>query len=249
MQVKQKNNLFIEFVKSFFSFFGIIIFILSIRWLLIEPYVIPSGSMIPTLLIHDHIVINKWAYGVRYPFFKKYLWKRTEPKRGDVVVFKSTEDSKFLIKRIVGLSGDQIFLDSQGQIWVNNEKLTREPIKNPKQVAGFYPVSARSLGARYEDYNFFLETTLKHHYRIMYKKFSYSYLETDIYKVPEGEIFVLGDNRDDSRDSRIFGSVPVDNIMGRAFGVWLSCEETFFSVRLLCNPFKMRWGRLFQSIK
>ena len=75
----QKKNIFIEFLKSFFSFWTVIIIILMLRWLVIEPYVIPSGSMIPTLLIHDHIVISKFSYGVRYPFRKKYLWQRKKP--------------------------------------------------------------------------------------------------------------------------------------------------------------------------
>ncbi len=245
----KKKNLFIEFVKSFFSFWGIVILILIVRWMFIEPYVIPSRSMVPTLLIHDHIVINKFSYGVRYPFLKKYIWERRSPERGDVIVFRSTEDRKFLIKRVVGLPGDRLFLDSKGQIWINNKKLYRKSVENPKQMEGFYSVSEKSLGSSYENYQFFVEVTPSRHYRVIYKNSFYKYLNTDSYRIPKGQVFVLGDNRDDSRDSRFFGTVPVENIMGRAFGIWLSCEESFFSVRLLCNPLKMRWKRLFQSIK
>jgi len=246
---KKKKNLFLELAKSFVSFWGIVLLILSVRWLLVEPYVIPSGSMIPTLLIHDHIVVHKLAYGIRYPFSEKYVWKRHEPNRGDVVVFRSTEDRKFLIKRVVGLPGDQLFLDSKGQVWINNQKLSRMTLRNPKKAKGFYSVSEKSLGSDYANYDFFIEQTLKHRYRVMYQSNSYNHRNAEVYRIPEDHIFVLGDNRDESRDSRFFGVVPFQNIMGRAFGIWLSCEETFFSVRLLCNPFKMRWGRLFQSIK
>ena len=90
--------------NSFSSFVGAILAILAFRWLLFEPFVIPSGSMIPTLLIHDHILVSKSAYGVRVPFTKMWIADFGGPKRGDVVVFKSLEGSYFMIKRVVGLA-------------------------------------------------------------------------------------------------------------------------------------------------
>ena len=243
-----KKNLFVEILKSMTSTVGLILLILSARWLFIEPFVIPSGSMIPSLLIRDHIVVNKMAYGIRYPFTEKYLWRKSLPKRGDVVVFRSVEDNKIMIKRVVGLPGESLFLDEEGQIWINDQRISREKIKDSKADTEFYSVSERSLGASYKRYDFFVEQTPEHRYRVIQDRFSVVNFE-NLYQVPEGFVFVLGDNRDASSDSRFWGYLPVDNIMGRAFGIWLSCEESFFSLKVLCNPMALRTGRIFRSIK
>ena len=245
----KKKRLIVELLKSLTSTLGIILLILSFRWLLIEPFVIPSGSMIPSLLVRDHIAVNKFAYGIRYPFMKKYLWRRGIPQRGDVVVFRSTEDRKFMVKRVVGLPGDTVFIDEKGQIWINNEKLFRRLIKDPKSSKEFYLVSERSLGASYEDYEFFIEETQNHKYRVIQRLSVYSRWATDAYKVPEDSVFVLGDNRDDSKDSRYWGHLPLDNIIGRAFGIWLSCEDSFFTLSILCDPRTFRGKRMFRGIK
>ena len=245
---KAKKNLAIELTKSFFSFWGIIILILSIRWLFIEPYVIPSGSMIPNLLVYDHIVVNKFSYGVRIPFSKRYLWRRGFPERGDVVVFRAVDNSKFMIKRVVGLPQDEIFLDKTGQIWVNNKKLSRRVIKNPKEDKRFHTIEERSLGAPYDNYQFFVESPSSRDYRVMYKKNIFYRWKSKVYKVPEGHIFMLGDNRDDSSDSRVWGMLPVNYVLGRAFGIWLSCEETL-PILPLCSPAEIRWSRLFRPIQ
>ena len=247
--MEKSKKMSIELLKSASSFFGIVLLILAFRWLFIEPFVIPSGSMIPSLLIRDHIAVNKFAYGVRYPFKKKYLWRRAIPQRGDVVVFRSTEDNKFMVKRVVGLPGETVFLDEKGQAWINNKELSREEVLEPKKSKEFYLVSERSLGADYKDYDFFIEQTKRHRYRVIQKVSIYSRWPSEVYKVPEDSVFVLGDNRDNSSDSRNWGFLPLDNIMGRAFGIWLSCEESFFSLRILCNPLTIRGKRMFRGIK
>ena len=247
LQNMPKKKLSLELAKGMGSFWGIVFLILSIRWLFIEPFVIPSGSMIPGLLVHDHIVVNKFEYGIRYPFTSRFLWQKKIPKRGDVVVFRSVEDRRFMIKRVIGLPGDEVFLDEEGQVWINDEQLPRSLIKNPETGGKFYALSERSLMARYEDYNFFREITPRHEYRVIYRKADFR-LDSQIYKIPEGHVFVMGDNRDNSRDSRYFGVLPLSRVMGRAFGIWLSCEETLPVVSFLCNPLELRWKRFFKKI-
>src|ERR1700733_10665233 len=105
--------------NSFFSFAGAILAILAFRWLLFEPFVIPSGSMIPTLLIHDHILVSKSAFGVRLPFTKWWVLDFGNPKRGDIVVFKSVEGNYFMIKRVIGVPGDKIEMQEDGMVKVN----------------------------------------------------------------------------------------------------------------------------------
>ena len=241
------KKIIIELLKSLGALLGLALFVLSVRWLLIEPFVIPSGSMIPSLLIRDHIVVNKLAYGIRYPFTKKYLWKRATPQRGDVVVFRSTQDRKFMIKRVLGLPGDSIVIDKTGQIWIDNKKLYRELEKEPQHSKEFYFISERSLGASYSTYDFFIEETEVHRYRVIQKKSVLYRQRTEPFVVPKDSVFVLGDNRDGSQDSRYFGFLPLENILGRAFGIWLSCEDDFFFSKI-CGPRTMRWKRMFQKI-
>src|ERR1700729_3545582 len=113
-----------KFGEGLGSFLLAVAAILAFRWALFEPYVIPSGSMIPTLLIHDHILVSKFAYGLRIPFTKVWMFRGEEPKRGDIVVFRSVEDSGyFMIKRVVGLPGDQVEIEPEGYVKINGEKL------------------------------------------------------------------------------------------------------------------------------
>ncbi len=252
------------------SFTLAVIAILSFRWLLFEPYVIPSGSMIPTLLIHDHILVNKLAYGVRYPFTESWITEFDGPKRGDIVVFRSVENpGQFMIKRVVGLPGDKVELNGDGRLKVNGEQLPMQPFDvtlDPNSQSPYYAVSEGDVGKPYAEYSFFEEDLLGVKHRAILEKGSgrdyppemCSSFDPDLKQclsfttpvvVPEGHYYCMGDNRDNSKDSRFWGPMPRKNLLGKAMFVWLSCEDTLPLVPFICNPLKLRWGRFFHGLK
>ena len=181
-----------------------ILLILIFRWILFEPYIIPSGSMIPTLQIHDHILVKKFAYGVRLPFSEKWLLEWSSIQRDDVIVFKYPKDPNvFYIKRVVGVPGDQV------------ESIEQTIYVNGKMIQGSSQIST-------EDFEAVI--------------------------VPEESFFVMGDNRYASSDSRVWGFVPQKNILGKAWIVWLSCEEMLPNAQFLCDPQTMKWDRVLKVI-
>lgn len=241
-----------KFGEGLGSFLLAVVAILSFRWLLFEPYVIPSGSMIPTLLIHDHILVNKLAYGVRFPFSKWWITEFDGPKRGDIVVFRSVEDSGyFMIKRVVGLPGDRIEVDSSGFLLVNGEKVPVEPLSvtsDPASQSPYYAVTEEDLGAGLSNFDFFQEDLLGIKHRILLMKDSARFFDRAV-TVKDGEYFCMGDNRDNSKDSRFWGPLPKENLLGKAMFVWLSCDETLPFLPFLCNPLKLRWARFGHVLK
>ena len=233
------------------SFLLAVTAILAFRWLLFEPYVIPSGSMIPTLLIHDHILVSKSSYGVRVPFTRTWLFRNQEPQRGDIVVFRSVDEGIFMIKRVVGLPGDKIEMGVDGLVSVNGQRLPTLPLTNvssaPESQQPYYSVSEQDLGGDYSAFDFFEEDLgNKKHRMILVKGHLRSYANE--FTVGPDEYFCMGDNRDNSRDSRYWGALPRDHLIGKALFVWLSCEEMLPFLPFLCNPAKLRWGRFFHSL-
>ena len=199
------------------SYFIIIAVIFGLRSFVVEPFQIPSGSMLPTLKIGDFILVNKFEYGLRLPVTNTVLIPTTEPKRGDVVVFKYPLDPSLnYIKRLVGLSGDKISYRNK-ELTINGKKVSKDllaklsislnPSKEPVQV-----FEENLGGVKHEIYN------------------SYRFTPHEgEWVVPEGHYFVMGDNRDNSADSRFWGFVPEENMKGRAFYVWMHWDD-FLSI-------------------
>ncbi len=201
------------------TFILLILAILLLRYSVIEPYKIPSGSMIPTLKIGDHIFVNKLAYGLRIPFIGEVKrWK--EPKRGDVVIFSPPlNNGKVYVKRLIGTPGDKVR--------VEDDKLYVNDVFIQKVEADFYPVMndvADDDQYNPDNYRLYMEDFLgTKHYALQLKDRNRLYytFSTEVV-VPEGSLFFMGDNRDNSEDSRVWGFASRSEVRGKAMFIWLS---------------------------
>jgi signal peptidase I len=206
---------------------------LFIRWLFIEPFRIPSGSMVPTLLVGDQLMVNKLVYGPNIPFTTKKLFMPREPKRGDVIVFKYPHDiSEDYIKRVVGLPGDRVLV-ADGNLFINGQKV--EKIYNdtvPYDVEGCsFSQGCDVFTEQMGEASHPIYLCHRNHFGINYQSDS----------IPEGQLFVMGDNRDTSRDSRDWGFVPFSHLKGKAMFIHLSLDPD--------HHYKPRWKRFFKWIK
>ncbi|RMG27493.1 MAG: signal peptidase I [Gammaproteobacteria bacterium] len=195
------------------AFFPVILAVLVLRSFVAEPFRIPSGSMMPTLLVGDFILVNKFTYGLRLPVLNVKVVPLHEPRRGDVVVFRYPEDpSVDYIKRVVGLPGDHVSYHGK-VLRINGKLMSQEPVGTFIGTGASLP----SSGAleRIEDLD-----GVRH--RILVHPGALS-REGD-WVVPPGKYFVMGDNRDNSRDSRYFGFVPEENLIGKAFVIWMNWD-------------------------
>lgn len=203
-----KPGWLIEFSRSFFP---VIVAVLVLRSFVAEPFRIPSGSMIPTLLVGDFILVNKFSYGLRDPVFHSEFVKGDRPARGDIVVFRWPNDpSVDFIKRIVGLPGDRVAYKDK-VLYVNGEAQVQT-------ADGVYAAPKLPGGAAYR-----LSEAISghpHHIIVNPEEPARDFEMT----VPPGEYFAMGDNRDGSFDSRGWGTVPERNLVGRAFFVWMSWD-------------------------
>ena len=197
-----------------------IVLALLIRTFVVQAFKIPSGSMKATLQIGDHILVNKFAYGVKFPYLKVPFWGKTDhhygktiiplgkPKRGDIIVFKFPEDpEKDFIKRVIGVAGDVVHIRNK-KVYVNEK-----PIEDTYGIHTDNHIMPRNLQPR----DYFGPVT-----------------------VPEDKVFVMGDNRDHSYDSRFWGFVDLDALKGKAFIIYWSWDKTDFGVR---------WSRLGQLLR
>jgi signal peptidase I len=196
------------------SFFPVILAVLLLRSFLVEPFRIPSGSMMPTLLVGDFILVNKYKYGIRLPVLNKKVYELDEPERGDVVVFRFPKDPGVdYIKRVVGVPGDHVVYKDK-TLFINGEKIAQIPQGNYIGMGSGLSMSGADL--RREDL-----TGIKHDILVVPKLHGVS---SDVV-VPEGHYFVMGDNRDNSNDSRYWGFVPEENLVGKAFMIWMNWDS------------------------
>ena len=228
----------------------------GIRTIAFEPFNIPSGSMIPTLLIGDYLFVSKYSYGYsRYslpfglPLWSGRIFAHT-PKRGDVIVFKLPRDGKTdYIKRIIGLPGDRIQMKA-GRLFINDEMVPREKV-------GDFTYSEAGYGGRAAQYIETLPGTsggapVKH--TIIELTDNGPLDSTGVYTVPAGEYFMMGDNRDNSLDSRVppeqggVGFVPFENLVGRAEFLFFSIDESAIWWAPWTWPGAIRYGRLFHGV-
>ncbi len=226
-----------------------LILALIVRVFLFQPFNIPSGSMIPTLLVGDYLFVSKYSYGYsRYSFpfgpnlFSGRIWA-AEPARGDVVVFKLPRDNETdYIKRVIGLPGDEIQM-IHGILHINGEAVKKERVED---------FVMKDPGGR--------ERHVARYHETLPNGVTYPVLDivnegigdnTEVYKVPEGHFFMMGDNRDNSTDSRFLsevGFVPFENLVGRAQIIFFSIDEGASFWQIWKWPTDVRWSRILDPV-
>jgi signal peptidase I len=206
--------------------FPVILIVFLLRSFLFEPFKIPSGSMVPTLLIGDLILVNKYHYGIRLPVINKKVIAINDPQRGDVMVFRyPANPSVDYIKRVVAIPGDEIAYRNQ-QLYLNGQVAPSQPIAQfyDDETARYLDQYSEKLGA--VEHRILVDRKQTTFVRPMHpfpfqQNCQYS-AEGVTCKVPPGHYFMMGDNRDYSQDSRFWGFVPDENIVGKAFFVWMN---------------------------
>lgn len=196
----------VEFVASLAPVLGLV---LVLRSFVIEPFQIPSSSMVPTLKVGDFILVSKWTYGIRLPVLRNKIIEIDSPQRGDVMVFFPPHEERYFIKRVIGLPGDEIHV-LDGVLYINGDKMSQKVLQDeiaaPRSV-----VMTEDLGS--------LEHAMQR--RVVPTRLSQNFTAV----VPEGHYFMMGDNRDNSSDSRVWGPVPEERIVGKAFARWMFWDK------------------------
>ncbi len=222
-----KEPWLVEYARAFFP---VILLVFLLRSFVVEPFRIPSGSMLPSLHVGDFILVNKFSYGIRLPIVNRKLVGTGSPGHGDVMVFRFPHDESVnFIKRVVGLPGDRVIYEDK-TLYINGARIPQTRVGDYAfKEAGKRNVAAErlreSLGAQSHDILSDKNKTMRR------MEFS----------VPEGHYFVMGDNRDYSNDSRFWGFVPESHIVGKAFFIWFSWDSA--------NGGGVNWGRIANTIR
>lgn len=198
----EKDFMVAEYAKSFFP---VLFVVLVLRSFLFEPFKIPSSSMVPTLLVHDFILVNKFAYGVRLPVLGTKIFSVGEPVRGDVMVFYPPNDKRYFIKRVIGLPGDHIELKNN-VLYINGVQMSQQLLREDHATYPSQLIIRENLQPKEHVIQYVSVHTPQSDYEAV---------------VPAGTYFMMGDNRDNSSDSRFWGTVPEANIVGKAVYIWM----------------------------
>ncbi|WP_370981499.1 signal peptidase I [Agaribacterium sp. ZY112] len=219
VEAASKDPLLIEYSKSFFP---VLALVFVVRSFLFEPFQIPSESMLPVLEVGDFIVVNKYSYGIRLPVIRTKVIDINDPKRGDVMVFLHPGDKRYFIKRVIGLPGDHIRY-TNNRLFINGELVPETLLREEYSKPGEWCFNARATNLIYQE-------------QIGDKSFEArkcsipgSLSREGSWTVPAGQYFMMGDNRDNSRDSREWLYVSEDLIVGKAVAKWMHWDS-FFSL-------------------
>jgi signal peptidase I len=220
---KSGDPILVEYSRAFFP---VILIVFVLRSFVAEPFRIPSGSMLPTLNIGDFILVNKFSYGFRLPVLNQKVISVADPKRGDIMVFRYPHNEKMhFVKRVIGLPGDVVEYKSD-KLVINGQ---------PAALDGDGEYSYKNGNGRQVSLDMFREDLgdIEHEILLDPRRRSRQGLR---FEVPEDSYFVMGDNRDYSNDSRFWGFVPDENVVGKAFFIWFSLDWT--------NGGGVNWSRI-----
>ena len=231
MNIKHMRQWVVNFLSGWgFSILAAVLIATSFKSAIADWNDVPTGSMKPSILVGDRVFINKLSYGLKIPYTTRYLARWGFPERGDIVVFYSPADGKRLIKRLIGLPGDEISLHDN-KLHINGKAIDYRLIEKTN--------SGGAKATPENPYIYLFEDLMGNQHPIMISGAKTTFGSFDPVVVPEGSVFVMGDNRDNSADSRFFGFVEMDQILGRATTIVLSRDGSFL---------KPRWERFFKKL-